>query len=119
MFKAAQVYHRSNLIVRNNKSWRKTTQELAPANHTPAPAGQYEIYPGFPVGPGKIGLGYGALAEKLAGQRLVIIDGYGGVFWENFRDQLEAALQGRGIQAAWLDVEQALKPLAAIEALVA
>jgi mannose-6-phosphate isomerase class I len=103
----------------NLKPWRNTTQALAPAIHTPTPAGQYDIYPGFPIGPGKIALGYTALAEQLAGQRQVIIDGYGGVLWEKLRAELEAALQAQGVQAAWVDVEQALKPEAAIEALVA
>jgi hypothetical protein len=78
--------------------WRKTTQKLAPAYHTPTPAGQYDIYPGFPIGSGKIELGYQALADRLAGHRRVIIDGYGGVFWHNLRTQLDAVLTRRGIR---------------------
>lgn len=102
----------------NNNPWRKTTQDLAPASHTPTPAGQYDIYPSFPLGPGKIGLGYEALAQKLAGQRQIILDGYGGVFWEALQTHLEAALQAQGIQATWIAVEEALKPPAVVEALV-
>ena len=48
------------------ESHRKTTQYLAPARRTPTPLGQYDLYPGFPVGPGEIVVGVGALADALA-----------------------------------------------------
>lgn len=96
---------------------RKTTQMLAPARHTPTPPGQYDVYPGFPIGSGKIELGYDALAAKLSG--LVTIDGYGGVQWANLREQLDAAFKRRNIHAVWHDVTQALKPEAEIDALCA
>jgi mannose-6-phosphate isomerase class I len=101
------------------QAWRKTTQALAPARHAPTAAGQYDIYPGFPVGSGKIELGFDALAAKLAGHRQVTIDGFGGVLWSHFRDQLDAALLRRNIRAVWHDVAQALKPEAEIDALCA
>jgi mannose-6-phosphate isomerase class I len=99
--------------------WRKTTQKLAPVFHTPAPPGQYDIYPAFPIGPGKIGLGYEALAARLVDHRKVVIDGYGGVFWSDFQAQLDAALRRIGIQAKWLNVEDALRPEPEIDRLIA
>lgn len=102
-----------------DKIWRKTTQALAPARHTPTPAGQYDLYPGFPVDSGRIELGYAALAEKLRGHKRVIIDGYGGVLWDNLCGQLNGALAEQGVQTAWINVEQALHPVQTIEALVA
>ena len=98
--------------------WRKTTQALAPARHTPTNAGQYDLYPGFPLASGQIELGYAALAEKLRGHSLVIIDGYGGVLWDNLRGKLAEALVEQGVQAAWVDVAQALYSPDTIEALV-
>ena len=98
--------------------WRKTTQALAPARHTPTNAGQYDLYPGFPLDSGQIELGYVALAEKLRGNSLVIIDGYGGVLWDNLRAQLAEALVEQGVQAAWVDVAQALHLPETIETLV-
>ena len=83
------------------------------------PAGQYDIYPAFTLGSGQIALGYDALAERLAGTRQVVIDGYPGVLWGNFRQQLETALTQRGLRAAWRDVAQALRPAGEIEALAA
>lgn len=102
-----------------SKPWRKTTQKLAPASRTSTPPGQYDIYPAFPIGPGQIGLGYDALAARLAGHQQVIIDGYGGVFWPNFRAQLDAALRRLGVRARWLSVEDALRPESEVDRLVA
>lgn len=99
--------------------YRKTTQRLAPPQHEPIPQGQYDIYPGFDIGPGRIAAGYAALAERLAGHRLVMLDGYGGVFWENLRAQLDAQLAQRGLRVAWRDVSAALHSSASIERLVA
>jgi mannose-6-phosphate isomerase class I len=99
-------------------SFRSTTQALLPARPAPAPAGQYDIYPAFPCEPGAIALGYDALAERLVGARQVTLDGYGGVLWDELRLRLTEALARRGLTAAWRSVDEALRPLAEIEALV-
>ncbi|MCC6169398.1 MAG: class I mannose-6-phosphate isomerase [Caldilineaceae bacterium] len=97
--------------------WRKTMQELLPAAHMPTPAGQYDLYPGFPIGAGKINLGWDGLAAQLCGRSQVVIDGYGGVYWEHLRRQLGAALAARGVQPRWIDVACALGSGERIEAL--
>lgn len=99
--------------------YRKTTQALAPAYHTPPPLGQYDLYPGFPLGPGKIGLGYASLAQKLSGQRQVTLDGYGGVLWANVKTRLNATLINLGLRVTWLNIDEALRPEADIDALIA
>jgi mannose-6-phosphate isomerase class I len=106
-------------MVNETRPWRKTTQNLAPATHTPTPRGQYDIYPSYPLGSGKIELGYPALAEALSGHKQVIIDGYGGVLWDNLRRQLDATLRERGLEARWLHVDQALRPVEAIDQQIA
>lgn len=98
--------------------WRKTTQTLMPASGEPQPAGQYDLYPAFPLGVGKITPGYRALAEQLTNQTQVVIDGYVGVFWDDLRAQLDAELKALDIQAQWVNVEQALLPPDQIEVLV-
>lgn len=98
--------------------WRKTTQDLAPLAHTPTPRGHYDLYPGFPLGPGKIDVGYDALAAALAGARTMTIDGYVGVFWYDLRAQLDVALTARGVTACWVNVADALRPEHEINALV-
>ena len=105
--------------MREPTSWRKTTQRLLPAQRRPTPAGQYDIYPGFPVAAGEIAAGYEALAATLAAHSKVVIDGYGGVFWEQLRERLDTLLTAGGIRPAWLDVSSALRPEAEIESLIA
>lgn len=99
--------------------WRKTTQTLAPATHTPSSSGQYDLYPSFDVGTGKIATGYEALADLMSGAPRVVMDGYGGVFWDELRTGLEAVFQARGIRSAWVNVDDALLPAEQLEALVA
>ncbi len=89
-----------------------------PARRLPLPAGQYDLYPAFPVESGAIEVGYDALARRLTGQHAVTLDGYCGVLWANFRAQLDEALSRRGLRAAWIDITTALRSRADIEALV-
>jgi len=100
-------------------TYRKTTQTLMPTDHQPGAPGQYDCYPGFPIGPGKIALGFTALAEQLQQHQRVVIDGYAGVLWDDLRRQLDTALRALGRRALWHDVWQAMQPAAAIERLVA
>lgn len=103
--------------------WRKTTQHLLPAQRTLADAdarpGQYNIYPALHLGSGQIEGGFAALARRLAGARQVVIDGYPGVLWDDLRERLTAALYALGVRTHWVDVASALKPSAAIEAMLA
>jgi mannose-6-phosphate isomerase class I len=99
-------------------SFRATTQVLLPARPAPPAPGQYDLYPAFPCDPGAIALGYDALAGRLAGERQVTLDGYGGVLWDDLRERLTQALARRGQRATWLNVDQALRSGPEIEALV-
>ena len=101
------------------KIWRSTSQELAPIHQPPTSPGQYDLYPGFPLGAGKIKSGFAALAGQLVGQKRAIIDGYGGVFWEHFRDRLDTALVDSGLQATWISVDRALLDPEEVDTLVA
>ncbi len=102
----------------SQKSWRKTTQELLPRQADPSEFGQYDIYPAFPLAEGQIATGYRALAEQISGQQQVIIDGYIGIFWDEFCRKLDAELQTLGFKAQWVDVAQALHSAEAIDSLV-
>lgn len=98
--------------------FRRTTQLLAPATHTP-PEGAFNIYPGFPLGAGVIELGFPALARRLAPHHRIVLDGMGGVLWPDFRRRLSDAFTTLGLTFEWLDVSAALRPDAEIERLVA
>jgi len=105
----------------DQSSFRRTTQYLAPLRHPQPPDGEYDIYPGFPIGPGKIRHGFRQLADTLLSshKHTIIIDGYIGVLWDHFRQHLEEALTGKGIRACWHSVEEAMKPEPAIDAMIA
>lgn len=98
--------------------YRKTSQDLAPIEHSPTQAGQYDLYPAFSVGDGKISIGYDAVTEHMTKHSQVIIDGYIGVLWDDLREQLDLALNNRGISARWMDIRTAHLPEATIDSLV-
>ena len=98
--------------------YRKTTQPLLPKHHRPTAPGQYDIYPAYPLSPGKIDHGFQYLASHLIGHSQVVIDGYVGVLWDHFRQNLNQALQDSGVQARWVFVEKTFRPSAEIENLI-
>ena len=97
---------------------RKTSQDLAPLEHRPSLPGRYDLYPSFPVAAGKVSGGFEALANQLSIHKTVIVDGYGGVFWQDFRTELEQVFQARGLRSHWVCIDDALLPKDEIETLV-
>lgn len=91
--------------INKKAKFRESTQPLMPSRISRgAPADTYDLYPAFPIGEGKIEIGYQAIAEKITGYSSVMIDGYIGVLWEQFREELEAALENYGISTGWIDI---------------
>ncbi|MFQ3566163.1 MAG: class I mannose-6-phosphate isomerase [Aggregatilineales bacterium] len=92
-------------------SYRKTDQFLlGPEHEPPAPEGQYDIYPVFPITSGQIERGFAALAKRLASESRIVIDGYGGVLWPLLQEKLNAALLAEGVHVKWVDVSTAMLP---------
>lgn len=98
--------------------FRKTTQHLMPSDAKPTGAGDYDIYPAHEIGDGKIESGYAVLAKKIADYKVVMIDGYVGVFWDQFREALDQKLRSSGITVSWTNIEETLLPEKEIEKLV-
>lgn len=98
---------------------RKTIQTLLPLEHSPMPVGQYDIYPAFALGSGQIEVGYAALAASFQDQRQVILEGYGGVFWDEVRQGLDAALTALDKRVAWYDFAEVYKSPHQLEPLLA
>jgi mannose-6-phosphate isomerase class I len=98
-------------------TFRKTSQHLMPAGASPKP-NHYDIYPSFPVNPGSVQLGFDALAKRVQGYSRLLIDGYAGVLWEDFRERFDAALKRQNITAHWLNMNTALKSAEELERLV-
>ena len=98
--------------------WRKTTQHLMPSRRHALTDTRYDIYPSFSLGPDRIAGGFAALAQQMAGAQQVIIDGFPGVIWPDFRDRLAAELHALGVRVHWVDVGAALLPAQQIDALL-
>lgn len=101
----------------SSKTIRKTTQTLIPLTHEP-PDGVYDIFPAHPVAPGSVQAGYESLAQRLRGERTIIIDGFEGIDWEEFRAGLDVALRAGGTEATWHCIDDALRPEEEIERMV-
>lgn len=96
-------------------SLRQSTQRLLPTQKPPRKTSTYDLYPTHPLQEGEVGAGFEGLAEALKGEVCVVIDGYGGVLWEDFRDRLDAALNALGAPPAWVSVDTALRPEADLQ----
>ncbi len=79
-----------------NKEFRKTGQYILPLTRQKPADGKYDIYPSFKIADGKVSTGFESLAERIKGQKVVIIDGYSGAFFSDFSDHLAAILSDRG-----------------------
>jgi mannose-6-phosphate isomerase class I len=90
-------------------NWRKSDQYLMPAKKGKAEKGVYDIYPTLKIAEGKIMPGYGTFAKTLVNEKVIVIDGYVGVFFDEFRKNLDAEFSRLGKKAAWYSVEEALK----------
>ncbi|RPE12526.1 ROK family protein [Chitinophaga lutea] len=102
----------------SKKIMRKTLQELLPLTVSKNATAAYDIYPSFPSAE-IVYSGFDSLAAEVLKEKVIIIDGYGGVLWENFREQLHAALKAGNKQVFWYDIGACLKPAAEIQAMIA
>lgn len=86
----------------------------------PDPPGErlYDIHPTHDAGDGSVGARFDLLAERLAGEPLIFLDGYVGVDWEDFRERLHRAFTAMGLTPAWVPVEEAMHAPDRIEELV-
>src|SRR5690606_11328668 len=69
----------------------------------------YGIFPSYAVAEGGIQSGDEALGVRLSECNRVVIDGYAGVYWERFREELDRTFRQRGIRVNWVSTESALK----------
>jgi mannose-6-phosphate isomerase class I len=101
-----------------NKVWRKTGKLLLPevkTNHTP---GRYDIYPAFNLDDNLIFESFDSLAAIISHHKIVIIDGYIGVFFDHFQNMLDKSLKELGLSTSWKNSSDFLKPSDIIEKLI-
>jgi mannose-6-phosphate isomerase class I len=98
---------------------RKTTQYILPLTHPELEPGCYDIYPAHPLPFGEIVVGYDLLTEVLLHQKVIILDGYQGVFFEEIRKSIEEIFSKKSVNINWIDISKAMKPEVEIEEMVA
>ena len=98
---------------------RKSSQYIMPAKKEMQHEGKYRIYPTHSLESGKIFGGFESLATELSTYNTLIIDGYVGVFFEDFRDSLEKQFVLLNVKVNWIDVSEALQPESEINELIA
>jgi mannose-6-phosphate isomerase class I len=104
----------------NPEKWRESTQPLL-LKHVPVADNAKTVYDHIPfhaLGSGRIFNGYEGLTDWIIAQKSVVIDGYGGVFYEDVYQQIQGALAERGIVVNWFFTADYLKPEMETEELV-
>lgn len=102
-----------------NTIFRNTKQYVMPAVKPLFDSGRYNIYPSFSIGNGKISRGVDSLAERIAGEKIVVIDGYEGVFFETLRKNItDVLMANHKINAEWINTYDFFKEESEINKMV-
>ena len=96
-------------------TWRKTGQYLLPERKPLTATGKYDIYPSFKLKEDQISEGFFKLAEIISLYKNVVIEGYAGVFYEFFREQLDMHLNEMDLTTSWINTSDYFKPQDIIE----
>ena len=97
---------------------RKTDQYLLPVCKEKAAEGKYDLYPAFKLEKGNINRGIERLADRIAKEREIIIDGYIGIFYDELKQALDTALTTHGKKVKWHDARLSMKPEKEIDRLI-
>ncbi|MCX6151394.1 MAG: class I mannose-6-phosphate isomerase [Ignavibacteriales bacterium] len=94
---------------KNSKHIEDPFIALLPERMTKFPRGPFDTLPKFPISSGVIEKGYNALADNISaeihnGLRVLVIDGYQGIHWEEFISGLTNALKYFKIEYEFIDV---------------
>ncbi len=98
---------------------RETKQFLLPLQKADVAKGNYDLYPTARLDKGAIQAGSKALAERMANEKVIIIDGYVGVFFKEIVKELEEVLHQQGKVVNSISTQEALKPAEEIDAMIA
>jgi predicted NBD/HSP70 family sugar kinase/mannose-6-phosphate isomerase class I len=97
---------------------RMTTQPLLPVSISNIQADSYGVFPSFHTNH-IVQQGFDTLADKIGQEKTVVIDGFGGVMWEQFRTHLHHALLKKNKKVFWYDINACLHSPEDINALLA
>jgi mannose-6-phosphate isomerase class I len=97
----------------NNTSTVNPNINLLPQSMKAYPKGAYDCFPAFTPSEGVIKSGYNNLSLEIIdkmknGLRVLMIDGYYGVNWDYFHDELNKSLIKNGTTAEWISMSDCL-----------
>lgn len=103
--------------------WRLTSQKLLPLQledkeSLSVPSKDYDCYPFTSIGENQIFSGYDSLAEWMAKQQCIMIDGFIGNDWSYIRKMLSDALIKKGIKPIWYEMSSFQKDATQIDSLL-
>lgn len=101
------------------ENWRKTDQYIMPGSKVSSVKGKYNLYPTMKIEDGKIDKGFESLAQQIASEKRIVIDGYIGVFFDEFKEKLNTELNKLGKKVVWKSAGDALKSAEEIDKLIA
>lgn len=100
------------------KDWRNTDQYSLPEVKPDQIDGRYYIYPSYKLADNQIYSGFDSLAHQISEYKVVVLDGYSGVFYDQFRENLQESLKKEGIKTSWKNTADYLKHPDIIEKMV-
>ncbi|TQO38433.1 mannose-6-phosphate isomerase class I [Arenibacter algicola] len=100
------------------KMKRNTSQLLIPIEKETQSLESYDIYPAFPLKDGIIEAGYESLAKVISKEKVVILDGYIGVDWDEVSSTLKNLIESMGFKIKMVNVNNFLKEESEIQKMV-
>ncbi len=97
---------------------RETKQFLIPTKKKKVKHKGYDIYPAHKISHGTIEIGYRTLVEELSKERLIVLDGYLGVDWDEVIISIVSLLKLKGLTTHSISVANYLKSEDEINALL-
>ena len=117
---ASVIANKTDKLQQKQTSWRKSSQPLLPQHiDKSAETKEYQMYPFRSLEQGSIQSGYDSLAEWIAEQKNVMIDGFVGNDWNTIRQHLSHFLKQKSIRVLWFEASAFLKSEEETESLVA
>ncbi len=79
---------------------------------------EYDIYPYHRLKPSAIFKGYDSLSKWIADHKVLIIDGYAGVYWNLVKSSLDVEFKKQGTRVKWISTDNFFKTSSEIGELV-
>lgn len=78
-------------------------RNILPMKKESSVRGEYDIYPSFKIRENLISEGYESLAQEICRHWIIKIDGFSGVFFDDFKLKIDFFLTSAGYKAVWYD----------------